>query len=146
MNTIRKSAGNRVTAFMQVRNEADRYLETVLQNLSEFVEDIVIVDDASTDDTVKLCRSFQKVKHVVELADSHFGKEAELKVLLWKAACAEGPDWLLAVDADEIFEDRMKAGSSFPGRSGSFRLGRFSNVRFLGWNDPLSRRRTLAAP
>ncbi len=54
LNTISKSAGNRVTAFMQVRNEADRYLETVLQNLSEFVEDIVIVDDASTDDTVKL--------------------------------------------------------------------------------------------
>ena len=72
---------------------------------------------------VKLCRSFKKVKRVVELAHPHFGKEAELKVLLWKAACAEGPDWLLAVDADEIFEDRMKRGSSFPGRSGSFRLG-----------------------
>ena len=46
LNTIRKSAGNRVTAFMQVRNEADRCLETVLQNLSEFVEDI---PDSSND-------------------------------------------------------------------------------------------------
>ncbi|RCW49538.1 glycosyltransferase [Paenibacillus prosopidis] len=108
MKAIRKSGGNRVTAYMQVRNEADRYLETVLRDLSEYVDDIVIVDDASTDGTVKLCRSFPKVKRLVELTESHFGREAELKVLLWKAACEDQPDWLLAVDADELFEDRMK--------------------------------------
>jgi glycosyltransferase involved in cell wall biosynthesis len=108
MNAIRKASGNRITAMLQVRNEADRYLDTVLRELSEYVDDIVVVDDASTDGTVKLCRSFPKVKSLVELSESHFGREADLKVLLWQAACAEGPDWLLAVDADELFEDRIK--------------------------------------
>lgn len=108
MNGIRKRSGNRVTAFMQVRNEADRYLESVLRDLSEYVDEIVIVDDASTDDTVKLCRSFPKVSRIVELSESHFNRETELKIILWQAACASGPDWLLAIDADELFEDRMK--------------------------------------
>ncbi|MFC4100290.1 glycosyltransferase family 2 protein [Paenibacillus xanthanilyticus] len=109
MNNIRRGAGNRIRAYMQVRNEADRYLELVLRELSAFVDDIVIVDDASTDDTVKLCRSFPKVARIVEMTESHFGRESELKVRLWKAACADSPDWLLAIDADEVFEDRMKA-------------------------------------
>lgn len=67
---LRKTAGNRLTAMMQVRNEAGRYLEQVLEELSEFVDDIVIVDDGSTDHTAQLCRSFVKVTKLVTLETS----------------------------------------------------------------------------
>lgn len=108
MRPVRKASGNRLTAMMQVRNEADRYLPMVLSELSEFVDDIVIVDDASTDKTPEVCRSFRKVRKLVVLTESLFGREWELRALLWRVAVAEEPDWLLAVDADEVYEDRAK--------------------------------------
>lgn len=108
-NPVRRSTGNRLTAMMQVRNEADRFLESVLKELSEFVDDIVIVDDASTDDTVKLCRSFPKVKKLVTLQESKFHREWELRECLWQLACSTEPDWLLSVDADEFYEDKAKS-------------------------------------
>jgi len=61
MKLQRKEHDNKLTAMMQVRNEADRYLREVLNDLSEYVDEIVIVDDASTDDTVRVCRSYAKV-------------------------------------------------------------------------------------
>jgi cellulose synthase/poly-beta-1,6-N-acetylglucosamine synthase-like glycosyltransferase len=80
---LRKASGNRLTAMMQVRNETGRYLEQVLEELSEFVDDIVIVDDGSTDGTVRLCNSFAKVSKLVTLEHSIFGREWELRKTLW---------------------------------------------------------------
>lgn len=106
---IRKSKDNRLTAIIQVCNEADRYLEMVLDDLSVYVDNIVIVDDASTDSTVKLCKSYKKVTRLVELTESHFDREWELRTILWQAAVSINPDWLLSVDADEIYENKVKS-------------------------------------
>lgn len=104
----RKKTGNKLTAMMQVRNEAGRYLEAALADLSGFVDEIVIVDDASTDDTPALAASFDKVVKLVRNKESLFHKEWLLRELLWKAAEETSPDWLLAVDADEFYEDYTK--------------------------------------
>lgn len=108
MRRVRKSAGNKLTAMMQVRNESGRYLRYVLDELCGFVDDIVIVDDASTDDTAALCRSCPKVVKLVSLPSPLFDKEWELRSLLWDTAVSTGPDWLLSVDADELYEERAK--------------------------------------
>lgn len=105
---LRKTAGNRLTAMMQVRNEAGRYLEQILEELSEFVDDIVVVDDGSTDHTAQLCRSFAKVTKLVTLETSLFNREWELRQLLWDLAVSTNPDWLLSVDADEFYEEAAK--------------------------------------
>ena len=105
---LRKTFGNRLTAMLQVRNECGRYLEQVLKELSEFVDDIVIVDDASTDKTVELCRSCSKVTRLVSLETSLFGREWELRRMLWELAISTKPDWLLSVDADEFYEEQAK--------------------------------------
>lgn len=105
---LRKTSGNRLTAIMQVRNEAGRYLEQVLEELSEFVDDIVIVDDGSTDHTAQLCLSFAKVKKLVTLQSSLFNREWELRQTLWELAVSTNPDWPLSVDADEFYEESAK--------------------------------------
>lgn len=102
----RKKAGNKLTAIMQVRNEQGRYLEAVLSELSGFVDELVIVDDASTDGTYELCRSFDKVVKLVRLDTSLFRSEWQLRERLWQEAIATEPDWILSVDADEIYEQR----------------------------------------
>ncbi|PUA35823.1 glycosyl transferase family 2 [Paenibacillus elgii] len=108
MRPVRKTENNRLTAMMQVRNEENRFLEEVLQDVSEYADDIVIVDDASTDRTADICLSFPKVKEVVRLTERHFSREWELRSLLWRETCKYGPDWVLAIDADEVFESKFK--------------------------------------
>ncbi|WP_225446113.1 glycosyltransferase [Paenibacillus rhizovicinus] len=105
---LRKSAGNKLTAMLQVRNEAGRYLEAALAELSGFVDEIVIVDDASEDATADICRSFPKVVRLVQLPTPLFGQEGRLRQLLWQTAVQTEPDWLLSIDADEFFERKAK--------------------------------------
>lgn len=106
---VRKARGNKLTAIMQVRNESGRYLEASLADLSGFVDEIVIVDDASEDDTPDICRSFPKVVRLLQLPKPLFGQEALLRQLLWQTAIGTEPDWILSIDADEMFERRAKS-------------------------------------
>lgn len=105
---IRKKINNRLTAMMQVRNETQRYLDSVLHDLSGFVDDIVIIDDASSDGTFELCQSFPKVTKLLKLEKSEFNHEWELRQRLWDLAISTNPDWLLSVDADEFYEEHAK--------------------------------------
>ncbi|WP_434748965.1 glycosyltransferase [Paenibacillus amylolyticus] len=105
---VRKSKNNKLTAMLQVRNEQGRYLEEVLQDLSEFVDEIVIVDDASTDGTPDICRSFPKVVRLEILEKPLFAEEWRLRNTLWQAAVSTCPDWLLSVDADELYSTEAK--------------------------------------
>ncbi|WP_338553490.1 glycosyltransferase [Paenibacillus sp. KS-LC4] len=104
----RKTTGNKLTAIMQVRNEEGRYLEALLDDLSSYVDEIVIVDDASTDATVEICKACRKVVRLVENEERLFGCEWRLRQMLWRAAEETEPDWLLAVDADEFYEEAAK--------------------------------------
>ncbi len=44
----------KIVANMVIKNEGDRYLEDVLGHLHNFVDLIVVTDDASTDDSAEM--------------------------------------------------------------------------------------------
>ena len=104
MNYIKKRS---VLAMMPVRNEANRYLKPVLDRLGTYVDGIVVLDDASTDHTPELCRVHPRVIRFERLSRPLFHHdEAKLRGKLWQLTAELNPDWILAVDADEIFESR----------------------------------------
>lgn len=108
---IRKTRGNRVLLSMVVRNEADNYLERMLAHAARYVDEVQVLDDGSTDETVAVCRRVLEASgtpySIVELGQSLFHQEHRLRRLQWELALSRRPDWILVLDADQIFEDRM---------------------------------------
>jgi GT2 family glycosyltransferase len=94
-----------------VRNEAaeDRYLKRVLDNAALFCDEIVVLDDCSTDDTAAICRTHPKVSTVesTHAVDGWWGggasqSERTARETLWELACSHaGPEgWVYVFDAD----------------------------------------------
>lgn len=98
--------GSRITLSMIVRNEADRYLRRALESHRAYIDDAVIIDDGSTDDTVQVCREALDgiPLHLVSNPKSTFHNEVELRKQQWQETASRQPDWILNMDADEWFE------------------------------------------
>lgn len=105
-----KSQGNKLTLAMLVRNEADRYLPQVLKHAVEYIDEAVILDDASEDNTVEVCQNILKdiPLHLISNNTPGFHNEISLRKQLWDLTVSTNPDWILCLDADEIFEDKVK--------------------------------------
>lgn len=121
--------GNRITLAMLVRNEADRYLEKVLRHAARYIDSAVILDDASEDSTVEVCRKALEGIPLVLVSNSEpsFKNEVSLRKQHWELTLETNPDWVLLLDADEMFEERavqeIKILASNPGvEVYSFRL------------------------
>lgn len=112
---------NRITVGMLVRNEAGRYLERVLNQVCTFADKVVIVDDASTDDTASLCEEILDdhglLGDVIVNTEHSFTNEVTLRQQLWELATKDNPDWVLILDADEILEDNIRAMVRISGMS-----------------------------
>lgn len=122
-------SGSKITLAMLVKNEAGRYLEDVLSQASTFIDNAVILDDASEDDTVEVCQKILKGVPLTLVSNPEpcFDNEIVLRKQLWEMAVQTRPDWILILDADEVFEDRaLSELKKLAGRPGiyyySFRL------------------------
>lgn len=95
-----------ITVSMIVHNEAGRYLERVLTAAKKYASNFVIIDDASTDNTVEICEKvLSDVKHkIIKNKTSLFKEEYKLRSLQWEETIKENPDWIMFLDADEEFE------------------------------------------
>ncbi len=100
----------RLTLSMIVRNEADRYLRRVLLSAREYITDAVIIDDASTDSTVEVCQEVLKgiPLKIIRNNESKFANEIDLRKQQWEETIKTNPEWIINLDADEIFEPRIK--------------------------------------
>lgn len=97
----------RLAASMVVRNEVDRYLTLVVEHLREFCDQITILDDHSTDDTLPWLKSqtdqqLQVIHSFPHTFDEH---EGVVRQELLEATLERKPTHVLAVDADEFVHD-----------------------------------------
>ncbi len=107
---ICKSEGNKITLSLLVRNESGKFLRDMLSHAAQYIDNAVILDDASEDDTVEVCKEVLKdiPCKIVSNKEHKFSNEVVLRKQLWDLTVAENPDWILCLDADEIFEDSIK--------------------------------------
>lgn len=122
-----------LAAMMPVYNEAERYLEPVLRHLINFVDRIVVLDDCSTDPSGEICRSFEKVIYHRGAERLFDRDEPLLRTRLWQHTTALQPRWILAIDADEMFEERAEIEFRSLLRQNSFNAVDFRLFDF--WND-----------
>lgn len=84
-----------------VRNEADRWLKTVLEQMVKVCDKVVIVDDGSTDETPEICSQYGEVhrRYTSQWATNEVMRRKELWALATREA--KDGDWVLCLDADE---------------------------------------------
>ncbi len=120
----------RITAGLRVKDGA-RYVDRCLGSLSAFVDDIVILDDGSTDDTLDLCRRYPKVTRLLEWPKSFFHEGMDRAVVLAMMADTKA-DWFLTMDIDEVFEERASEVIPLLASDASVALWEFPMYHF--WN------------
>ena len=79
------SAYPRITLSMCVKNEASAYLSEMLTSCTGYIDNAVIIDDASTDNTVEICEEILKdTEHVIiKNSSSIFANEWKLRKQQW---------------------------------------------------------------
>jgi glycosyltransferase involved in cell wall biosynthesis len=95
----------RVVAYMPTKNEEHRYLHACLRELTQVVDEVVVYDDQSTDNTPDIAESYGcrvAVRPVtVPSFLQHEGRFRQAAYDFTTRFCEPG-DWIVAVDADEF--------------------------------------------
>lgn len=102
-----KQKNKKIVLSMTVRNEEGRFLERVLDAAGRYIDEAVILDDASSDGTAALCEALlADVPHrLIRNETSLFSNEVLLRKKLWEETIKTSPDWILCLDADEVPEE-----------------------------------------
>jgi glycosyltransferase involved in cell wall biosynthesis len=102
-----KGTGNKLTLSMIVKNEGKRYLNQVLNSVRGHIDEAVIIDDGSTDNTIQICQEvLQGIPlYIIQNEHSMFANEVELRKKQWSETIKTNPDWILNLDADEMLEN-----------------------------------------
>jgi hypothetical protein len=100
-----RSTRPKIACVMQLHNEAF-HLEGCLSHLAAYVDGIVVLDDASVDNTLDILQRESTVVDCIRkpAQQPHVWNELENKQLLLKRAQQLGFDWVLCCDADERYE------------------------------------------
>jgi len=97
---------SKIIAVYRLKNEA-RWIKKSLESIMDICSEVIILDNGSTDDTQKICKSFSKVVDVIEQPNLHFDEARDRNTLL-QAALRRKPDYILNLDGDEILMPNSK--------------------------------------
>jgi glycosyltransferase involved in cell wall biosynthesis len=97
-----------IKAFCKIRNE-EHIIKDTLDHWSQFVDEIYVVDESSTDRTVEICKAHPKVKEVIVVDWNPDREQAEWVLrqigLTLAQRTATSQDWFCYFDADEFLYD-----------------------------------------
>ena len=91
----------KITAIYRVKNEA-RFIEQSIKSVVDLCSEIIVLDDNSTDGTVEICSSFDKVSDIIKPRGTELD-EVRDRNYLFETARKNNPEFILSVDGDEIF-------------------------------------------
>lgn len=75
-----------------------------LQNMEKLVDEIVVLDNGSTDGTYEVLAAHPKVTAIERTEGYNEGRD---KILMYELARTRNPEWCLWIDIDEIFEPEV---------------------------------------
>jgi len=96
----------KIVAMYRIKNE-ERWIEKSLEAVVDICNEIVILDDGSTDDTIKICKTFDKVVDIHHQTGLPFDETRDKNTLLDMAKTRK-PDFILTLDGDEIIQKHAK--------------------------------------
>lgn len=80
------------------------FVQEWLENIEKLVDEIVVVDNGSTDGTYEALKAHPKVVDIVRTEGFNEGRD---KNLVYEMARKRNPDWCLWIDVDELFEPEL---------------------------------------
>lgn len=102
-------AGPRLVLSMIMKNEANRKLRECLEEVNHYIDAAVIIDDASTDNSVALAREILGDKLIlIQNTVSKFSNEINLRRQQWEETIKLEPEWIMNIDADHVWEFKMR--------------------------------------
>lgn len=131
----------KIVGISRIRNEA-HIISEVLDHVSQLVDEIVILDDCSTDYTVQICESKKKVSQIIRIREWESDPDKRRKLegahrqLVYDYAFSRlQPDWIYLFDGDEFADFE---GIDF--RSDAYKLRLFDYYitkedKHLSWED-----------
>lgn len=96
-----KKNGMKIVAILRIKNEI-LVAEKCLSKLSELVDEIIILDNGSTDGTENIYAKFPKISKILRTVGYDEGRD---KTMLLDEAKKTKSDWILWIDGDEVFEN-----------------------------------------